>query len=111
MYADDVLLPWFEAAWDAAGRPPLLDAHAHFGSNDPDGYGCSPEELIESLELARCRGVVFPMHEPGGYPPANDEVIAEAAASGGRLVPFCRLDPHVEPLAELERASPRVPGV
>lgn len=103
MYADEVLLPWFEAAWDAAGRPPLLDAHTHFGSNDPDGYGCSPEELLESLELAHCRGVVFPMHEPGGYSHANDSVMAEAARSDGRLVPFCRVDPHTEPLAELER--------
>src|SRR4051794_5200619 len=35
------------------------------------------------------------MHEPDGYPPANDRVLAEAAASDGVLVPFCRLDPRV----------------
>ena len=104
MYADDVLIPWFEAAWDAAGRPPLLDAHTHFGSNDPDGYGCSPEDLIASLELAHSRGVVFPMHEPGGYGEANDAMIDAAERSNGRLVPFCRVDPHVEPRTEFERA-------
>ena len=47
--------------------------------------------------------IVFAMHEPGGYPPANDMVIAEAEAAGGRLFPFCRLDPHDSPLAELRR--------
>jgi hypothetical protein len=30
-------------------------------------------------------------------------VLAEAEASGGRLFPFCRLDPHDSPLAELRR--------
>jgi hypothetical protein len=44
------------------------------------------------------------MHEPDGYPPANDRVLAEAAASGGVLVPFCRLDPHAgDAAAEAER--------
>jgi hypothetical protein len=44
------------------------------------------------------------MHEPGGYPPANDRVMAEAEASNGVLVPFCRLDPHADgAAAEAER--------
>jgi hypothetical protein len=47
------------------------------------------------------------MHEPAGYAPANDMVIEEAARSGGRLVPFCRLDPRAGPLAEAERALAR----
>ena len=39
--------------------------------------------------------VVFPMHEPDdGYTAANDHVIEAAAASGGRLVAFCRVNPH-----------------
>jgi hypothetical protein len=33
------------------------------------------------------------MHEPGGYPPANDRVLAACAASGGRLVALARVDP------------------
>ena len=37
------------------------------------------------------------MHEPDGYPPANDMVIARGARRpSGRLVPFCRLDPHAD---------------
>jgi hypothetical protein len=46
------------------------------------------------------------MHEPDGYPPANDRILEEARAAGGVLVPFCRLDPHVggaEAAREAER--------
>jgi len=35
----------------------------------------------------------FPMHEPDGYPVANDMVIEATASSDGRLVPFCRVRP------------------
>jgi hypothetical protein len=41
--------------------------------------------------------------EPGGYGAANDAVLAAAAGSEGRLVPFCRVDPGAEPVRELER--------
>jgi uncharacterized protein len=81
----------------------LLDAHTHIGSNDPDGYRCSRTELVESLERIDSRAIVFPMHEPDGYPPANDLVMQEAEASEGRLFPFCRLDPRDSPLAEAHR--------
>ena len=43
------------------------------------------------------------MHEPDGYPGPNDVAIAAAAASGGRLVSFCRLDPRDHPAAEARR--------
>src|SRR4051812_28997013 len=44
------------------------------------------------------------MHEPDGYPPANDRVLLEASDSNGQLVPFCRLDPHSgDAAAEAER--------
>ena len=43
------------------------------------------------------------MHEPGGYAPANDKALALAESSGGRLVPFCRVDPHRDALAEARR--------
>lgn len=82
----------------------LFDAHTHTGSNDPDGFKASAEELIAGLDAARARAVVFTTQEPDGYPPANDRILAEAEASGGQLVPFCRVDPADEPLAEAERA-------
>jgi uncharacterized protein len=104
VYADEYLRPWFEAV--RAVVPPYtpFDAHTHIGSNDPDGYKSSTEELTEALEQIGSRAAVFPMHEPAGYPPANDHVIAAAEASDGRLVAFCRLDPHADnPAAEAER--------
>jgi hypothetical protein len=36
------------------------------------------------------------MHEPDGYAPANDRVMGDAAASGGRLIPLARVSPHHE---------------
>jgi hypothetical protein len=86
----------------------LFDAHTHTGSNDPDGYRCTPERLIAGLDFAaRARACVFTMHEPNGYREANDRVIDEAAASDGRLVPFCRLNPADDAFAEAERALGR----
>ena len=43
------------------------------------------------------------MHEPDGYPAANDRVLQAAAESGGRLVAFCRVDPRADPLTEARR--------
>ena len=103
VYADSALRPWFDALRSSVPELRLFDAHTHTGAHDPDGFTCSVYELTEALELADARGVQFSMHEPDGYPPANDRVMAEAAASGDRLVPFCRLDPGREPVAEAER--------
>jgi len=88
-------------------RVELFDAHTHLGQNDPDEYRSSLSELTESLAAAGARATVFPMHEPGGYPPANDAVIDDSERSGGTLVPFCRLDPANDPLAEAERCLER----
>ncbi len=43
------------------------------------------------------------MHEPEGYPPANDMVLEAAGESDGVLVPFCRVNPHDGAVAEAER--------
>src|SRR5204863_9603147 len=79
------------------------EGHTDIGQNDPDGFSGGREELVTFLERAGARAAVFPMHEPDGYPRANDMVIAEAAASDGRLVAFARLGPRAEPVAEAER--------
>src|SRR3954451_22942517 len=100
---DAILRPWWDCIVDAHGPFDLFDAHTHIGSNDPDGFKQSPEELIDVMARADARAVVFPMHEPDGYPAANDVAIAAAAASDGRLVSFCRLDPRVSPAAEARR--------
>jgi predicted TIM-barrel fold metal-dependent hydrolase len=103
VYSDGALYPWFERLKDELPGLELFDAHTHTGSNDPDGYRCSAWELLDALDLAGARAVVFSMHEPDGYSQSNDRVLAEAAASDGRLVPFARLDPQHEPLAEGRR--------
>jgi hypothetical protein len=102
MFADDLLKPWLERLREEAPGIDLFDVHTHIGENDPDGYRCTADQLVGGLEAADARGAVFAMHEPDGYPPANDMILA-AAAESDRLVPFCRLDPHDDPLAEAER--------
>lgn len=105
MYADRLLKPWLDVL------PPfrVFDAHTHTGENDPDGFGTDADGLLDALDLVErdARAVVFTMHEPDGYPDANDRVLAEAEASGGRLVPFCRVDPHADAVAEAERCLER----
>jgi predicted TIM-barrel fold metal-dependent hydrolase len=80
-----------------------FDAHTHIGFNDPDGARCTAEQLLALLDPLDAKAVVFAMQEPTGYGEANDRVLSEAAASEGRLVPFCRLDPNDDPVAEATR--------
>ena len=103
MTADDLLRPWWESLRGQLPGLELFDAHSHIGSNDPDGFTSSARELVKSLLAVEARAVVFPMHEPDGYPMANDRVLEAAMGSSGTLVPFCRLDPHDHPVQELER--------
>ncbi len=103
---DAELLPWW---WPIAGllaadgRPLIFDAHTHIGANDPDRQHQTAAELLVGLEPLGARAATFPMQEPGGYPPANDELIAVAAASSGRLVAYCRVDPCSDAVAEARR--------
>lgn len=100
---DRILRPWWDRLQEDCGPLALFDAHTHIGVDDPDGFRQTPAELIEALEDADARGVVFPMHEPNGYGPANDRVLAAAEASAGRLVAFCRVDPRAGALEEARR--------
>jgi uncharacterized protein len=101
--ADAILSPWWDRLRADLRDPALFDAHTHVGDSDPDGARQTPEQLMTQLERVPARAVVFPMQEPDGYAAANDEVIAAAADSGGRLVAFCRLDPRDDPLTEARR--------
>ncbi len=99
------LQPWTDVVLDHVPDLTLFDAHTHLGENDPDGMHQNADELLETLDHARAHGAfVFPFHEPDGYPAANDAVISAAESSGGRLVPFCRVNPHDTPVPEAERA-------
>jgi predicted TIM-barrel fold metal-dependent hydrolase len=104
MNLGDLLRPWTEIALEQVPGVEVFDAHTHIGQNDPDGMRQTLEELVAGLELAGARGAfVFPMHEPEGYPNANDRVIAEALSTDGLLIPFCRVNPHIDPVPEAER--------
>ena len=103
--ADEHLIPWFDHLLDEVGPLDLIDAHTHIGQNDPDGFKQTTQELVTRLGAAGARGVVFPMHEPDGYPEANDAAIAAAAEHPDTLWPYCRVSPHHEDaIAEATRA-------
>ncbi len=90
-----VIAPWAAQMRDQVPGLELFDAHTHLGENDPDGMSQTLEELVGVLRAADARGAfVFPMHEPGGYPPANDMVIEAAARADGLLTAFCRVSPN-----------------
>lgn len=103
----DLLTAWFDASTSTMPSDlDVWDAHTHTGVNDPDGVVGTAEGLLDALDRAGHRGaVVMSSREPGGYPQANDRVLAEAEASGGRLVPFLRVDPRLGDAAveELDR--------
>jgi hypothetical protein len=89
----------------------VIDAHTHLGT-DEDGYTLTPEELLANLDVISpdARACTFPLHDPERAPAyrlPNDRVLAWAAESDGRIVPYCRLDPADDPLREAERCLAR----
>jgi uncharacterized protein len=85
----------------------VVDAHTHLGV-DEDGQSLDPGTLVEFLDQVSptARACTFPLHDPErtpGYRVPNDRVLRWASESGGRLYPYCRLDPAEDPVAEAER--------
>ena len=84
----------------------VIDAHTHLGL-DEDGRSLTLAQLLAQLDDAEARrACVFPLHDPDRHPAyrvPNDRVLGWAREAEGRLVPFCRLDPTEDPLAESER--------
>ena len=94
---DQRLLPVFLDGRDHLAKDDWFDAHTHIGQNDPDGRKATPEEILGGLDAAgHRRAMLFAMHEPDGYPAANDAVLAAAAASEGRFVALARIAPNSE---------------
>jgi predicted TIM-barrel fold metal-dependent hydrolase len=84
----------------------IFDAHLHLGL-DIDGMVGDYDEL-ESLmaEYGISRAFMFCLDEPDRHPSfaaANDRTLAYAARSGGRLIPFVRLDLNESPIEEAKR--------
>ncbi|MDQ6804008.1 MAG: amidohydrolase family protein [Actinomycetota bacterium] len=89
----------------------VLDAHTHLGA-DEDGRSLDPHTLLAALDEvdSTARAVVFPFHDPErrpGYRVPNDRVLEWSQGSGGRLIPYCRLDPEEDPVGEAERCLAR----
>jgi predicted TIM-barrel fold metal-dependent hydrolase len=85
----------------------VVDAHTHLG-RDEDGQSLDPAGLIGFLDQVgpTTRACTFPLHDPErtpAYRVPNDRVLRWAQESGGRLYPYCRLDPAEDPVAEAER--------
>ena len=96
MREDSFIEPWWSAVAPLLGDAPLVDVHTHTGHTDPDGFHATPEEILEGAGRIGARAVIFPFHCGEGYSGENDRVLAEAAASDGRLVPFCRVNPRTD---------------
>ncbi len=84
----------------------IFDAHTHLG-NDIDGMSGKYEELMgitDDYGISRC--FMFCMDEPDRHPAfraPNDRSLAYAERSGGRFIPFVRLDLSEEPVEEATR--------
>jgi uncharacterized protein len=84
----------------------IFDAHVHLGT-DIDGfrgeYG-DLERLMDRYGISRC--FMFCLDEPDRHPAfraANDRTLAYAQRSGGRMIPFVRLDLAEQPVEEATR--------
>ena len=84
----------------------VFDAHLHLG-HDIDGMVGDYDQLEEiMLEYGMSRAFMFCLDEPDRHPAfsaANDRTLAFAERSGGRLIPFVRLDLNESPLEEARR--------
>ena len=84
----------------------VFDAHVHLG-HDVDGFTGVYEDLErinDRYGISRC--FMFCMDELDRHPAfraANDRSLAFAERSGGRLIPFVRLDLAEEPVEEATR--------
>jgi uncharacterized protein len=85
----------------------IVDAHTHLG-HDEDGQSLDLPGLLAYLDQVdpSARACVFPLHDPErrpAYRVPNDRILQWASESGGRLYPYCRLDPADDPVSEAER--------
>jgi uncharacterized protein len=84
----------------------IFDAHVHLG-NDIDGMAGVYEDLERVMDrygIERC--FMFCMDEHDRHPAfkaANDRTLAHAKRSGGRMIPFVRLDLGERPIVEATR--------
>ncbi len=104
------------AQWDAELSRELpegadiFDAHTHLGT-DIDGMVGVYDDLERGLAkygISRC--FVFCLDEPDRHPgfrAGNDRTLAYAERSGGKMIPFVRLDLAEDPIGEAARCLDR----
>jgi uncharacterized protein len=84
----------------------IFDVHTHLGS-DIDGMVGDYDQLLEAMDRYDVsRAFTFCLDEPDRQPAfraANDRTLAFAERSGGRLIPFVRLDLDSGPVEEARR--------
>jgi predicted TIM-barrel fold metal-dependent hydrolase len=88
----------------------IFDAHVHLG-HDIDGFSGQYEELARIMDTyGISRAFMFCMDEPDREPAfraPNDRTLEHAERSGGRLIPFVRLDMNQSPIEEAIRCLDR----
>ncbi|HEX2434983.1 MAG TPA: amidohydrolase family protein [Gaiellaceae bacterium] len=88
----------------------IFDAHVHLG-HDIDGFSGQYEELARIMDTyGISRAFMFCMDEPDREPAfraPNDRTLEHAERSGGRLIPFVRLDMNESPIEEAIRCLDR----
>jgi len=105
--ASDLLATWRkEVLRELPQGIEIFDAHVHLG-DDIDGMRGRPEELLGMMdEYGVGRAFMFCLDEPDRHPgfrAPNDRTLAYARESGGRLIPFVRLDLNEDPITEAKR--------
>ena len=104
------------ASWDEELRRELpagaeiFDSHVHLGQ-DIDGMAGDYDELQRVMDRYDIsHAFLFCLDEPDRHPAfrtPNDRTLEHAKRSGGRLIPFVRLDLSEEPLEEARRCLDR----
>ena len=104
------------AQWDDELRRELpegaeiFDAHTHLGT-DIDGMVGVYDDLERGMQkygISRC--FMFCLDEPDRHPgfrAGNDRTLAYAERSGGKMIPFVRLDLGEDPIGEATRCLDR----
>jgi uncharacterized protein len=84
----------------------VFDAHTHLG-DDIDGMTGRFDELIGVMDrYGTEKAFMFCLDEPDrepGFQAPNDRTLEHARNSGGRLIPFVRLDLTHDPIGEAQR--------
>ena len=105
--ARTVVESWNEQLrWELPEGARLFDAHTHLG-HDIDGMVGTHEELMSLLDRYGFAGAFMFCLDEHDRDPAftapNDRTLAHAKSSGGKLIPFVRLDLTTRPLEEARR--------